>query len=187
MLFRSAGLGDVDRDGYDDVAIGSWGAPDWRYAFVYQGAATGLGLGTILSDDALWFGNYVGAAGDVNADGYADLVVGARSQDGVGTAMVYAGAPTGRGGGRRRLDRPGLRRGGHSGRDDGSCPSRAGRRLRVRGAGPVRGLAPRARTARGASGAPGPRSGLRLPSLHSTPWGWLTGWRGRSCWQRTWR
>ena len=181
------GAGDVDGDGFGDVAIGSWGAPDWRYAFVYQGAATGLGLGTILSDDALWFGNYVGAAGDVNADGYADLVVGARSQDGVGTAMVYAGAPTGRGGGRRRLDRPGLRRGGHSGRDDGSCPSRAGRRLRVRGAGPVRGLAPRARTARGASGAPGPRSGLRLPSLHSTPWGWLTGWRGRSCWQRTWR
>ena len=75
----------MNGDGYADVIVGvpEVGQPrdNEGRAYVYHGSATGL------SATAAWtaegnqataeFGHAVGTAGDVNGDGYADVVVGA--------------------------------------------------------------------------------------------------------------
>ncbi|MFT5458748.1 MAG: hypothetical protein ACI9K2_005256, partial [Myxococcota bacterium] len=77
------GAGDLDGDGFDDVAIGDI---DARTVYVYFGAAAGIDLGSaweVPAPDGGWafdsnrdFGRSVSGAGDVDADGYADLLVG---------------------------------------------------------------------------------------------------------------
>lgn len=104
-----AGIGDVNGDGYDDVAIGAPGyvnGPGEEGAvFVHFGGATGLGVTPAwfaFGDQPQGqFGSSVAAAGDVNADGYADLVVGAPAFDlgeaGEGAAFLYLGSEFGLG------------------------------------------------------------------------------------------
>ncbi|MFZ5475325.1 MAG: MopE-related protein [Myxococcota bacterium] len=96
-----AGIGDVNFDGYDDVAVG---APAYSSStgrvYVYHGSRTGLSTSasTTLTGPAssAYFGRAVEGAGDVNGDGFEDLLVGA---DGVsssaGAAYVYYGSATG--------------------------------------------------------------------------------------------
>ena len=77
--------GDVNGDGYDDVVVGAClndnssgvnaGAAYVLYGGASPNAVVDLTLhGTVGADD---FGYSVGTAGDVNGDGYDDLVVGA--------------------------------------------------------------------------------------------------------------
>lgn len=94
--------GDVNADGLDDVIVGALledpgGIADAGSAYVYSGAD-----GTLLRQfDGLQnhgkFGSSVSSAGDVNGDGFADLLVGAWSEHigGVwdaGSAYVFSGA-----------------------------------------------------------------------------------------------
>jgi len=107
---RVASAGDVNGDGYGDVIVGVYqyddGAnADEGAAFVYFGSAAGLGAtpGAILDDAnqaGAGFGSGVASAGDVNGDGYSDVIVGAwLYDDGVnadeGRAFVYHGGPDG--------------------------------------------------------------------------------------------
>ena len=99
--------GDVDNDGYSDVVIGARryddGQTDEGAAFVYHGSAAGLGTTPAWTaegnQDEAWFGFSVGTAGDVNGDGYADLIVGAQYYDGdqtnEGRVYIYHGAAGG--------------------------------------------------------------------------------------------
>jgi hypothetical protein len=102
--YSVAGAGDVNGDGYADVIVGAFGyANDKGRAFVYHGSAAGLSTTpswTVESDqaDAL-FGHSVAGAGDVNGDGYDDVIVGAdfydNGQFSEGRAFVYHGSAAG--------------------------------------------------------------------------------------------
>ncbi len=74
-----SGAGDVNNDGYDDVIVGGHGIGSnvTGVARVYSGK-DGSELYELRSgEDADRFGSAVSGAGDVNNDGYADLIVGA--------------------------------------------------------------------------------------------------------------
>ena len=99
--------GDVNGDGYGDVIIGASlydnGQTDEGRAFVYLGSASGLASTpswTAESDqDGARFGVSASTAGDVNGDGYADVVVGSLTYDhgepDEGAAFVYLGSAAG--------------------------------------------------------------------------------------------
>lgn len=94
---RVAGAGDVNADGYDDLVVGAY---NLDRAYVYHGTAGGVSStpAEVLSGgDRFGFG--VGRAGDVNGDGYDDLVVGAyyygNGQSREGQVCIYYGSDTG--------------------------------------------------------------------------------------------
>jgi len=102
-----ANAGDLNGDGYDDVAAGapSYNAatPDHGRVHVFYGGPTGLPTtpswsAVGIERDAM-FGNSVSGAGDVNGDGYDDLIIGAEDHDAgggaVGAAFLYYGGAGG--------------------------------------------------------------------------------------------
>ncbi|MFQ5416993.1 MAG: integrin alpha [Myxococcota bacterium] len=106
-----AGAGDVNGDGYADVIVGALqydaGESNEGAAFVFLGSASGIADGdpttaaTQLESDQAggYLGNSVAGAGDVNGDGYADVIVGARYYDAgesdEGAAFVFLGGASG--------------------------------------------------------------------------------------------
>lgn len=105
--YSVSGAGDVNGDGYDDVVIGAYrydnGETNEGVAFVYHGSATGISstYSTVLecNQAGAWFGYSVAGAGDVNGDGYADIIVGSGSYDNgetdEGAAFIYHGSASG--------------------------------------------------------------------------------------------
>ncbi len=102
-----AGAGDVNGDGYDDILVGaprySDGQPGAGAVFLYLGGAEGPAPDAhwieVGDQSWAWFGHAIAPAGDINNDGYADLIVGAPRYDAgaldTGAAFVYYGGPTG--------------------------------------------------------------------------------------------
>jgi hypothetical protein len=101
--------GDVNGDGYADLVVGAmYATPGGRIGAgtvsVFHGSASGVGaaparvLHGVAAHDV--FGGSVASAGDVNGDGYADLVVGAPGaspggRQSAGTVSVFHGSASG--------------------------------------------------------------------------------------------
>ncbi len=102
-----SGAGDVNGDGFDDVILGTPTFDSGKMVrgrtFLYLGSASGLSLTpdwTVAGDQVgSFFGNSVSGAGDVNGDGFDDVIVGARLYDNgqpfEGRALVYLGSASG--------------------------------------------------------------------------------------------
>ncbi|MFT3705933.1 MAG: FG-GAP-like repeat-containing protein [Agriterribacter sp.] len=99
--------GDVNGDGYGDLVVGATGYTNGESnegaAFIYQGAAS---IADIIITDSIestqpgdGFGNSYASAGDVNGDGYNDVIVGAPNYDNgsnnTGAAFIYHGSVNG--------------------------------------------------------------------------------------------
>lgn len=91
--------GDVNGDGFDDLIVGAWGddnnGSSSGSAIVFSGA-DGSVLLVFNGDNAGdYFGLSVSGAGDVNGDGFDDLIVGAYRDDNYGSdsgsARVFSG------------------------------------------------------------------------------------------------
>ena len=106
--FGAACAGDVNGDGYSDVVISAYlfdnGETDEGRIYVYHGSPSGLVSGpaswTIEGNQAnARFGSAVSTAGDVNGDGYSDVLIGAVAlgfgdlDD--GKALLYLGSASG--------------------------------------------------------------------------------------------
>lgn len=93
--YAVAGVGDMDDDGYDDIAAGApgndIGGGNAGMVRVYSGR-TGTILRTWLGLAGDRFGHAVAHAGDVNSDGRTDVVVGAPFADRIAPLLVNAGA-----------------------------------------------------------------------------------------------
>ncbi len=98
--------GDVDNDGCEDLVIGEPDAggpsfPGAGAAYLYRGSRSGLSTspswtitgGSVISH----LGTSVAGAGDVNGDGFADVVIGAPTYSPGGQAYVYLGSANGLG------------------------------------------------------------------------------------------
>ena len=89
-----SGAGDVNNDGYDDFVVGArrdnpngWSSGSARVYSGQSGAILYTFNGELAYD---YFGTSVSGAGDVNNDGYDDLIVGAPGSW-FGDAYVYSG------------------------------------------------------------------------------------------------
>ena len=103
-----ASAGDVNGDGYGDLVLSAMNMKGVNSVGVYLGGAGGLATVPAVAPSEPQsavdnFGFAVASAGDVNGDGFADVVVGASvgtpsmAPDDTGSAYVYLGSATGLG------------------------------------------------------------------------------------------
>ena len=86
-----AAVGDVNGDGFVDLAVASGGDPGT--VNIYEGGPAGPSMGNALLPPGpvtAGFGTTMASAGDVNGDGYGDVIVGGRE-----IAQVFLGSAKG--------------------------------------------------------------------------------------------
>lgn len=99
-------VGDINKDGIDDIIIGSWGTGSGNAALfgsyiVFGGnksfssvleLSTLNGINGFIGDSWPYPGSSVSRAGDVNGDGNADFIIGSQSYNGAGKSYIVFNA-----------------------------------------------------------------------------------------------
>lgn len=105
--FWADGGGDINGDGYDDLIIGAPGVSHSYVGegavYIYYGGPDGLadepGWVTYGANDSAGYGKCVSIKGDVNADGYADVLIGSHQHRNTklneGKVLLFLGGPDG--------------------------------------------------------------------------------------------
>src|SRR6185295_16673526 len=99
-----AAAGDVNGDGYDDILCGGYGHnASHGLICLFLGGPSGIASGNpataattltgVLNQGT--FGLYSSSAGDVNGDGYDDIIVGDKDYNGLGAAWLWLGSASG--------------------------------------------------------------------------------------------
>jgi len=93
--FSISTAGDVNNDKYDDIVIGARGYNKTGRVYIYYGGSSPDRKPDIfldVEDENTYFGHSVSTAGDVNNDGFDDVIVGAYRYDGyTGKSYIYHG------------------------------------------------------------------------------------------------
>jgi len=92
--FSVSTAGDVNNDGFDDVIVGAEGYNNFtgRAYIFYGGSSMDNTADVTFNGEGGWFGVSVSTAGDVNNDGFDDVIVGASwYNDTTGRAYLYYG------------------------------------------------------------------------------------------------
>jgi cysteine-rich repeat protein len=96
-------LGDINGDGFDDVGVGAWlfngtAGSQTGKIYLYMGNSTGLSSSPSWTKEGELDHAHLGVvrkAGDVNADTFDDVVMGAFDHELKGKAYLYLGSSTG--------------------------------------------------------------------------------------------
>ena len=75
---ESISSGDLNGDGFDDVAVGAPAYDTVGAVFIYYGSSSGPSIvpDKIINGSGTGFGVSISCEGDVNNDGYSDLIIG---------------------------------------------------------------------------------------------------------------
>jgi FG-GAP repeat/FG-GAP-like repeat len=87
-----ASAGDFNGDGYPDIIVGArYAAPSGKAFIYYGGPLLDATPDVTLNGESSgsWFGNSVASAGDVNGDGFGDVIVGAPNYGSGSQGRVY--------------------------------------------------------------------------------------------------
>jgi hypothetical protein len=102
--YSVSGAGDFNNDGFDDIVIGAFQASSFKgvtYVIFGNSTLSNIDLATLTINQGFSItgvntedrsGNWVNSAGDVNGDGYADIIIGAyKANSNDGKAYVIFG------------------------------------------------------------------------------------------------